>query len=357
MPLDPVLLGRQAGLAARARRGGRPGARRRHAAHGHGRLVPLRPARRRVRHRPGHRLADAARRAGVRPGAAGDLRRAGRGAAGDRGHGRRPRRARHDSWPVELPLRARCPDQQAALAGAGCVEPGLAKATYGTGVFLLAHAGDERPRPSGGLLPDGRLADRRPRRVGARRRRVHRRGPAGVAEPRPRLADDPAALAAAAAAGRRRGRRAGAAGAGGHWRPVVATGRPRGDRRRHLGTRPGHVARAALEAIAWRVADVLVAVRESVPVEVLRVDGGLTRSELLLSMQADAAGVACSRGGRRHGRGSRRPGCRGGGVLGVDPRDRRAHPHGNRVEPGRDAPWREREHAAWRQFVERATEL
>ncbi len=60
---------------------------------------------------------------------------------------------RHDSWPVELPLRARCPDQQAALAGAGCVEPGLAKATYGTGVFLLAHAGDERPRPSGGLLP------------------------------------------------------------------------------------------------------------------------------------------------------------------------------------------------------------
>src|SRR6185295_4600994 len=62
-------------------------------------------------------------------------------------------------------------------------------------------------------------------------------------------------------------------------------------------TRPGHVARAALEAIAWRVADVLVAVRETVPVEVLRVDGGLTRSELLLSMQADAAGVAVQPGG------------------------------------------------------------
>ncbi|MGH3370430.1 MAG: FGGY family carbohydrate kinase, partial [Nocardioidaceae bacterium] len=50
---------------------------------------------------------------------------------------------RHDSWPVELPLRARVVDQQAALAGAGCVEPGLVKATYGTGVFVLAHAGDE----------------------------------------------------------------------------------------------------------------------------------------------------------------------------------------------------------------------
>src|SRR5262249_1046001 len=47
---------------------------------------------------------------------------------------------RHDSWPVELPLRARFVDQQAALAGAGCVEPGLVKATYRTGVFVLAHA-------------------------------------------------------------------------------------------------------------------------------------------------------------------------------------------------------------------------
>ena len=59
----------------------------------------------------------------------------------------------HPDWTIELPLRARCVDQQAALAGAGCVTPGLAKATYGTGVFLLAHAGAERPAPAGGLLP------------------------------------------------------------------------------------------------------------------------------------------------------------------------------------------------------------
>ncbi len=70
---------------------------------------------------------------------------------------------KHPDWPVELPLRARCVDQQAALAGAGCVKPGLVKATYGTGVFVLAHAGDERPHPGGGLLPtvawrvDGRV--------------------------------------------------------------------------------------------------------------------------------------------------------------------------------------------------------
>ena len=66
-------------------------------------------------------------------------------------------------------------DQQAALAGSGCVVPGRVKATYGTGVFVLAHAGDEVPEPAGGLLPtvawsiDGRA------RVRDRRRRVRRR--------------------------------------------------------------------------------------------------------------------------------------------------------------------------------------
>ena len=57
---------------------------------------------------------------------------------------------RHESWPQELPLRARCVDQQAALAGAGCVRPGLVKATYGTGVFVLAHAGDAATRRRAG---------------------------------------------------------------------------------------------------------------------------------------------------------------------------------------------------------------
>jgi len=60
---------------------------------------------------------------------------------------------RHPSWRCELPLRARCVDQQAALVGAGCVRPGLVKATYGTGVFVLAHAGEDRPAPTGGLVP------------------------------------------------------------------------------------------------------------------------------------------------------------------------------------------------------------
>ncbi len=60
---------------------------------------------------------------------------------------------KHESWPVELPLRGQVPDQQAALAGAACVEPGRVKATYGTGVFVLAHVGGDVPKPAGGLLP------------------------------------------------------------------------------------------------------------------------------------------------------------------------------------------------------------
>jgi glycerol kinase len=51
-----------------------------------------------------------------------------------------------------VPLRASIVDQQAALFGHGCRAPGDAKITFGTGAFLLALAGDERP-PPGDLLP------------------------------------------------------------------------------------------------------------------------------------------------------------------------------------------------------------
>src|SRR5215207_9700677 len=191
---------------------------------------------------------------------------------------------RHPSWKHELRLTARCVDQQAALAGAGCVEPGLVKASYGTGVFVLAHAGSERPAPEGGLLPTvawrvrgevewaidggvftaGALLEWLSRDLG--------------------LAADPAALAAQAAevddAGGVRVLPA-LAGLGAPWWRSNAHGVIAG---LGSGTRGGHVARAALEAIAWRVADVLAAVGEVSPLDVLRVDGGLTRDSLLLQL-------------------------------------------------------------------------
>ena len=61
----------------------------------------------------------------------------------------------HPSWRCALPLRAQVVDQQAALAGSGCVVPGRAKATFGTGVFVLAFVGPETPvgAADAGVLP------------------------------------------------------------------------------------------------------------------------------------------------------------------------------------------------------------
>ena len=108
--------------AARRRRPHRAVHGRAHAAAGAGRARQLAPrAARAARHRP--RLAAADRALG---GAFGTL--------------------------AGLPLRALLVDQTASLAGHGCLLPGMAKATYGTGIFLLQQAGAAPPAQTGGLL-------------------------------------------------------------------------------------------------------------------------------------------------------------------------------------------------------------
>jgi glycerol kinase len=265
---------------------------------------------------------------------------------------------RHDDWPVELPLRARCVDQQAALAGAGCVVPGRVKATYGTGVFVLAHAGDERPDPAGGLLPtvawqvEGRAEwaiDGGVFTAGALLEWLSR--DLG-------LAADPAALAAAGAevddSGGVRVLPALAGVGAPWWRPearAVLAGLT-------SGSRPGHIARAALEAIAWRVADIVAAVRESVEAEVLRVDGGLTRDPTLLQLQADATGIPVERGAvDATAAGAAALAAVGAGIWPDTAAIAEYIPVGERIEPGRDDDWRRRGHSSWREFVERAVSL
>lgn len=201
---------------------------------------------------------------------------------------------RHPRWGgVALPLRARVCDQQAALAGAGCVRPGMTKATYGTGVFVLAHAGVDVPRADG-LLPTiawqsgGRVEyalDGGVFTAGALLEWLT--GTLG-------LAADPIALDALAAtvpdaAGVRILPALAGAGAP-HWQPdarAAITGLT-------AAATPAHIARAAFEAIAHRVADILDAA--PAPVAVLRVDGGLTGSSLLCQLQADLAQVPVERG-------------------------------------------------------------
>jgi glycerol kinase len=58
----------------------------------------------------------------------------------------------HGAVPGGIPVTGRLGDQQAALFGQACFQPGMAKNTYGTGSFVLMHVGDECPPPVDGLL-------------------------------------------------------------------------------------------------------------------------------------------------------------------------------------------------------------
>jgi glycerol kinase len=264
----------------------------------------------------------------------------------------------HDTWPAELPLRSREPDQQAALAGAECVSPGLVKATYGTGVFVLAHVGEEVPKPAGGLLPtvawriDGRTEyalDGGVFAAGAMLEWLCKEL---------NLAKDPPALGELAReADDSGGIRVlpGLAGLGAPWwRPnagAVISGITG-------GTTGASVARAALEGIAWRVADIVAAVRESVEVATLRVDGGLTNEPLLLELQADAIGASVDAGeADATVLGAAALAAVGAGVYGSLPEAAERLAWTRRVEPTRDDAWRWERHQAWREFVEATAAL
>ena len=263
---------------------------------------------------------------------------------------------RHESWPAELPLRGQVVDQQAALAGAACVEPGRVKATYGTGVFVLAHVGEGVPEPAGGLLPtvawsiDGRVdyaLDGGVFAAGAMLEWMCSQ--LGIAENPPALSE--LARAADGSAGARV--LPGLAGIGAPWwRPnarAVISGI-------YGGTTRENVARAALEGIAWRVADVVAAIKETSPVETLRVDGGLTNEPLLLQLQADMIGAPVEAAAAD----ATVLGAAALAGVGADVIDSLADlpemlPADRRVEPERDEEWRFTEHARWRKFVQ-ATE-
>jgi glycerol kinase len=265
---------------------------------------------------------------------------------------------RHERWRVPLPLTARLVDQQAALAGTGCVEAGMSKATYGTGVFMLAHVGDAPPEPRGGLLPtvawtiDGQTSyalDGGVFTAGALLEWLS--GALG-------LAPDPPALSALARTVEDSGGvrvLPALAGLGAPWwvpeaRAVIAG--------LTAAARPAHVARAALEAIAWRVADVLETVGTQVEVEALRVDGGLTREPLLLQLQADAAGLPVEpMEADATVQGAALLAAVGAGLLSSPAEGAALVRPGVRVEPASDAAWRKHEHERWKRFVELTAQL
>jgi glycerol kinase len=121
----------------------------------------------------------------------------------------------------------------------------------------------------------------------------------------------------------------------------------------HGGTTAAHVARGALEGIAWRVADVVAAIAETVAVTTVRVDGGLTNEPLVLELQADALGVGVEAGAvDATVAGAAALGAVGAGVLGSLAEAAERLPVTRRAEPRRDAAWRATEHERWKRFVE-----
>ena len=175
-------------------------------------------------------------------------------------------------------------DQQAALYGQGCHGAGEGKATYGTGSFVLVHTGDDASA-SARAAEDRRGGRLRARGRGARRRR---RVAVAARRPRPARAAQRESEALAASVDSTGGVVFVPAltGLGSPWWDADARGLIAGTHPRHDAA---HLVRAALEAIAHQVADVVDALPE--PPAVLRADGGATANAFLMQFQADLLGM------------------------------------------------------------------
>jgi glycerol kinase len=184
-------------------------------------------------------------------------------------------------------------DQQAALFGQLCWKAGEAKNTYGTGCFLLQNVGTEFVRSKHKLITT--LAASAQKRLEYALEGSIFIGGAVVQWLRDnlRLIGSSAEVEALAASVPDTG--------GVVFVPAfVGLGAPHWDP--HAGglliglrrdTKPGHIARAALESIAFQVADVLEAVHSETgtPLGALRVDGGAAVNDLMMQFQADVLGV------------------------------------------------------------------
>jgi glycerol kinase len=199
--------------------------------------------------------------------------------------------------PDGIPISGIVGDQQAALFGQACFEPGMAKCTYGTGAFALVNTGQKPVVSKRGLLTtiawrlggtntyavegstftagaivqwlrDGLQIIKNSSEIEALAREV---------------ADTGGVVMVPALTG------LGAP----HWRPDargIITGLTR-------GTTRAHIARAALEGIALQIADLLDAMRHDTggAIRVLRVDGGASANDLLMQFQADLLGTELHR--------------------------------------------------------------
>jgi len=254
-----------------------------------------------------------------------------------------------------LPLRALLVDQTASLAGHGCFAAGEAKATYGTGIFLLQQAGPSAPQDGNGLIPivAWRLGESPSYALDGG---VFSAGTVvtWLREGLGALEDAAGSEALALSVPDTGGVRflPALAGMGAPWwlpdaRAVIAG--------ITAGTTRAHIVRAALDALCFRVRDIV----DRLPSRpaVLRVDGGLTANGYLVQRQADVLGlpVEVAAVAETTALGAAAMAGIGAGLLTVE-QIRAAVAGGRRVEP-RDAAAADDDYRKWRRFAERAAHL
>lgn len=184
-----------------------------------------------------------------------------------------------------VPVAGIAGDQQASLFGHMCFAKGDAKNTYGTGSFLMLHAGNERPLPQSGLITT-LACSLSSTPAYAIEGSVFSAGSA-VQWLRDNLQCITAASETEAIS------QTVADSAGVHVVPAFAgLGSPYWNAKARgaivgltAHTKPAHIVRATLEAIAFQSAEVLLAM--NLQVNSLRVDGGATNNDFLMQFQAD----------------------------------------------------------------------
>jgi glycerol kinase len=199
--------------------------------------------------------------------------------------------------PDGIPIAGMAGDQQAALFGQDCTEPGDAKCTFGTGAFLLMNIGPEPRLSKRGLVTTvAWTLDT----DAARDTAYALEGSAFIAGALVQWLRDGLGLIAAAPEIEELARSVPDAGGvtivpaltglgAPHWRSEargLITGLTR-------GTTKGHIARAALEAIALQNVDLVTAMQADAgrSINSLRVDGGAAANDLLMQLQSDLLGV------------------------------------------------------------------
>lgn len=195
-----------------------------------------------------------------------------------------------DLFGVEIPIAGIAGDQQAALFGQACFTPGMFKNTYGTGCFLLTSTGDQVIHSKNGLLTTIAW------QIGNGRVQYALEGSVFIAGAVVQWLRDELQLIKSAAEIENLAAQVQDNGGVFLVPAFVGLGSPYWDAEARgtivgltRGANRSHMARAALESIAYQSRDLAQAMQEDAgtPIAELRVDGGAVANNLLMQFQAD----------------------------------------------------------------------